>query len=41
MVKFRLLLCEEGVQELLAQKINVAMDIKLNKPQALKLPSYR
>ena len=34
-VKFRQLLGEEGVEELLAQTINVAVDLKLIKPQEL------
>lgn len=35
LVKFRQLLGEEGVEELLAQTINVALEIKLIKPQEL------
>lgn len=35
LVKFRQLLGEEGVEELLAQTINVAVDLKLIKPQEL------
>ncbi len=35
LVKFRQLLGEEGVEELLAQTINVAVDLKLIKPQDL------
>ncbi|TCS98715.1 DDE family transposase [Tepidimonas ignava] len=35
LVKFRQLLGEEGVQELLAQTINVAVELKLIKPQEL------
>lgn len=35
LVKFRKLLGEEGVEELLAQTINVAVDLKLIKPQEL------
>jgi IS5 family transposase len=34
-VKFRKLLGEEGVEYLLAQTINVAVDLKLIKPQEL------
>ena len=35
LVKFRKLLGEEGVEELLAQTINVAVELKLIKPQEL------
>jgi IS5 family transposase len=35
LIKFRQLLGEEGVEELLAQTINVAVDLKLIKPQEL------
>jgi IS5 family transposase len=35
LVKFRQLLGEEGVEELLAQTLNVAVDLKLIKPQEL------
>ena len=35
LVKFRKLLGEEGVEELLAQTVNVAVEMKLIKPQAL------
>jgi IS5 family transposase len=35
LVKFRQLLGEEGVEELLAQTINVAVELKLIKPQEL------
>ena len=35
MVEFRQLLGEEGVEELLAQTINVAVELKLIKPQEL------
>ena len=35
LIKFRQLLDEEGVEELLAQTINVAVDLKLIKPQEL------
>ncbi len=37
MVKFRQLLGEEGVEELLAQTINVAVELKLIKPQESSL----
>lgn len=35
LVKFRRLLGEEGVEELLAQTINVAVELKLIEPQQL------
>lgn len=35
LVKFRKLLGEDGVEELLAQTINVAVELKLIKPQEL------
>lgn len=35
LVKFRQLLCEEGVEELLAQTINVALELKLIRTQEL------
>ena len=35
LIKFRQLLGEEGVEELLAQTINVALELKLIKPQEL------
>lgn len=35
LVKFRKLLCEEATEELLAETINVALELKLIKPQEL------